>query len=1514
MKPFTMERSRTGLLMWALCACLAVLPARAPAEDIDIFVTDTSSTSTFDNPNVLIILDNTANWSRADQQWPGGVKQGESELQAIKTVIGQLDDSINVGLMLFTDSGSGREGGYIRFPVVQMTDANKTAFQNLAQYIFDNFQSPSEKTSASANYSAVMFDAFKYFGGYTSPANVASGTAGTPADATHFGPDVFNQRTDATLANVGGYTSAALTTYSGPISSANSCAKNFVIFIGNGFPDTDIGSPDFMDTYLSGIGGNTAQLAVPGFTTLNVTGTTDLGYTSGCYASQAACQTTDFASQCGTGLTYETCSCSGTSTTTLDACPSGQSRYQVLGNTTSSSSSTTTTTTTNTGATPACYASAPTPTTDANQFGMTCPSTSSAGSGNTTTTTTYSCSYAIGAVSTGGTSCSTSSTTGPTVGTPVASTAPTNSCYASNSTGDTNATNAISGNTDRGGLACPSTSTVTSGNTTTTTTYSCSFAESGRTTSGAACSSTTLTGPTAGTAVVTTAYSNSCYTNTSNANAGIAAGDHGGLTCPASTSTTDSNGVSTTTTYACTYARDTGSGATQHGACATGSDQFRVAQTATPNVTTAQTQTRHTVTMTATPSVTTVTTASGGDHYVVNQTVVATATAVTTGGSSTVLGNTAACYSAPPTGTPTDFSCAGYSSCTFGGATTTAACPSGTRFLVQGNSTTSTVVSNNTYAVPTSNKQRMTDEWARYMFQTDANGVASQQNISTYTIDVFNAKQDADQTALMMSMARVGGGKYFAAKNENAIVSALKEIMSEIQAVNTVFASASLPVNATNRAQNENQVFIGMFRPDPSARPRWYGNVKRYQLANFSGVVDLADFNGNRAVNLQTGFISECATSWWTSDSGTYWQTVPSNPPAEGTCTTSSFNTWSDSPDGPQVEKGAAAEVNRKGNNPPATDSSPTWASNRNVKTVSGTSLVDFTAASSGLAQSLVDFTLGKDVNDENANGLTTTETRPSLHGDVIHSRPLPVNYSTATNLTAGVTVFYGANDGTLRALNANNGKERWALVAPEFFSRLSRLNVNSPIVKFPNQATGITPTPTRKDYFWDGSVGIYQTLDNSNIWIFPTMRRGGRMLYGLDVTTVDTPTLLWKLGCPNLTDDTGCSAPVSADVSKLDGTDGKSAIGQTWSMPAVAFIKGYSSPTEPVLVAAGGYDGCEDDNSSAPSCASPKGAAIYVIKASDGSVIRKFDTARSVASDVAMVDVDNDGYVDYAYVADTGGNFYRVDFVNGASSFATLGEADWAIYRVAYTNGAGSPVTGAPRKFFFPPALLYSSNRVYVAVGSGDREHPLQGDYPFTDVLNRFYVYLDTLATKPTDAQSVNLDDATVLNDNTSPSSCNSEQILASSTKKGWFMDLNQFGTKDANGLTGEQTVTSALILGGLVTFSTNRPIPPATGSCTTTLGEARGYWVNLLNGSGAIGVGASGTCGGDRSATFVGGGLPPSPVTGTVPIDGVSRTVLIGAVQRDGTASAPIGGQKVVPSIKAVRKRVYWFKNIDN
>jgi type IV pilus assembly protein PilY1 len=858
----------------------------------------------------------------------------------------------------------------------------------------------------------------------------------------------------------------------------------------------------------------------------------------------------------------------------------------------------------------------------------------------------------------------------------------------------------------------------------------------------------------------------------------------------------------------------------------------------------------------------------------------------------TTIGTTAACY-ASPTAAAAGLgayatTCSGYSDgCKIGTAASSAAgvCAAGTsQYNVVATDTVVTNVPTGTYSTDTG--PRNADEWARLLHDrgVPVAGSSVRPSVATYTIDVYNAQPNAEHTALMLSMAKAGGGKYFLAKNEEAIVKALTEILIEIQAVNTSFASTSLPVNATNRSQNENQVFIGMFRPDPGAKPRWFGNLKRYQLINSGASVDLGDAAGKAAVNPLTGFVTPCATSYWTSDSGSYWSGLGLTPDPAGTCTIGGFNKYSDAPDGAFVEKGAAAQILRRGNIPAS--SAATNAVNRNMYTENGSALVTFNSANASLDANLVKFIRGEDVNNEKGGGQTAT-TRPSIHGDVIHSRPLPVNYG-----SSGVTVFYGANDGTLRAVNADTGVERWAFVAPEFFPRLSRLKSNSPLVAYPNLPDDISPAPTAKDYFFDGSTGVYQNASGSQVWIYPTMRRGGRMIYGLDVSRVDAPAFKWKAGCPNLSDDTGC-------------TEGMSGIGQTWSTPSVAFIKGYST-TSPVIVVGGGYDRCEDADSASPGCASPKGGLVYVLDADTGAIVRSFATERSVAADVAMVDIDNDGSPDYAYAADTGGNVYRIDFIDGPTTRTALASSAWTSRKVARTTGGG-------RKFLHAPALLAAQGNVYVALGTGDREHPLYSQYPYANVVNRFYVLKDNLALT---AAATPVQDLDALQDYTSGSTCDTPRVLPNNELKGWFMNLNQNGR-------GEQVVTSALIAGGMVTFSTNRPIPPSASSCSNTLGQARGYWVNLLNAAGAINT--AGTCGGQASSAFAGGGLPPSPVLANgvmvpVLVNGVqvgtqATTVVIGAVQKGAEgatgASVAIAPQRIRPAISSRRKRTYSYSS---
>ncbi len=969
---------------------------------------------------------------------------------------------------------------------------------------------------------------------------------------------------------------------------------------------------------------------------------------------------------------------------------------------------------------------------------------------------------------------------------------------------------------DEGNVPCPATTTKTfPDNSTATTTYKCTYSA----------------GAPIGNAVqsTATATSNACYTAKGSGSTEWnpqSTSDYGGLSCPANSS--------------CTY---DGTLASKAGSC-TGSGYRRI------NITQTITAKRQLV-LTQTIIPTTVSTANTAAYT-----------------EQKALGYTAQCYGSAPTSPTGDFAgqCTGTNiSCSYGAPTlpTMANCPAGTSAykidgvnieLVDtpsGTSTTDTATFN-------------ADEWARLMHDKGVPVAGSSVNssVSTYTIDVYNKQPNATHTSLLMSMASAGGGKYFAAKNEQAILDALKQIMVEIQAVNTSFASTSLPVNATNRAQNENQVFIGMFRPDPKARPRWFGNLKRYQLVASGSGVDLGDASGVLAINSQTGFITPCAASYWTTASGDYWNGLGIDPDPASACPLITQK-YSDAPDGPQVEKGGAGEMLRNA------------STTRNMLTLSNGAFTAFNATSSGLDASLVSFIRGADVNNEkNSNDpASLSTTRPSIHGDVIHSRPLPVNYGGST----GVRVFYGANDGALHAVSATTGAESWSFVAPEFFSRLARLKDNSLLVSYPNLSPTITSAP--KDYFFDGSVGLFQDAKNTKVWIYASMRRGGRRVYAIDVTDPDNPVYKWRAGCGDLNADTDCT-------SQMTG------IGQTWSTPSVAVVKGFNKDT-PIVAFGGGYDSCEDQNTASPNCTGGKGNAIYILNGATGDVLRSFPTDRAVAADVAMVDVDNDGSPDYLYAADTGGNIYRVDFVNSNTHQSTNSE-DWTMRKVASAGGG--------RKFLFAPALLPAAGYVYLALGSGDREHPLQSQYPYDNVVNRFYVYKDDLSA-PASTPAYNLDS---MDDLTNVNSCDTPSVLPASAKKGWFMDLKQYGK-------GEQVVTSALIASGMVTFSTNRPIPPNAASCSTALGEARGYWVNLFNGSGA--VNASGTCGGQRSSVFVGGGLPPSPVmASSVPIGDKAVSVIIGAIQKggDGTAagaSSAIGPQKHRPKISSKRKRAYTY-----
>jgi type IV pilus assembly protein PilY1 len=750
--------------------------------------------------------------------------------------------------------------------------------------------------------------------------------------------------------------------------------------------------------------------------------------------------------------------------------------------------------------------------------------------------------------------------------------------------------------------------------------------------------------------------------------------------------------------------------------------------------------------------------------------------------------------------------------------------------------------------------------WARYMKD---NGVAK-----TYSIGILGSTCNPEYAAHLQKLGAldVGGGKFYATNNYADLVVALNQVLTEVLSVNSVFSSVSLPASVNTQGEYLNQIFIGMFRPDDTFAPRWVGNLKQYQAGYFNGVLQTLDADGGQAINSNTGFITACARSYWTPTTvDSYW----ANYDKKGTCTTIANSTYSNYPDGDMVEKGSHAyklrsitPANRVMKTCGSTMSTCTALTTFNTTNVSWSQLgLASAAATSPSATDLVSWIGGTNLLNELSLG--TTVMRPSSHGDVVHSRPAAVNHGTNNTTDLQVVVYYGGNDGVLRAVNGNQslsftsnstvyapGQELWSFMPPEFYGSIKRLYDNSPAIKFPNDGVS---TATAKSYGVDGAVTPLKTTVSSvsKTYIYATMRRGGRAVYAFDVTTPGNPSLLWKKGC------------ASSSLTDSDCSSSMSDMGQSWSQIKTFYASNYSSGSSALIIMGGGYDTCEDYDGGSGGAnhnctSSSKGHKVYILDAVTGAVVRSFDTvapsggtARGVVADAAII--NSSGLATYAYIPDLGGNVYRISFSGTSSS-------DWSMTRIA-TVGCGTVAScTANRKFMFTPSVVpvESGTYYYVLLGSGDREKPVTAYTASNNVSNYFFMIKD----KPADSSWLTGES----------SNCSSTSVICLSslthigtttptdatlaTTKGWYMDLSST----------EQVVTSAATYSGQTFFSTHQPASQSANSCSTNLGTAQAYCVGYKNAAGCFASTTSNPSG--RISKITAGGLAPSPVVVTANI----------------------------------------------
>ncbi|MGD9597606.1 MAG: pilus assembly protein [Steroidobacteraceae bacterium] len=676
-------------------------------------------------------------------------------------------------------------------------------------------------------------------------------------------------------------------------------------------------------------------------------------------------------------------------------------------------------------------------------------------------------------------------------------------------------------------------------------------------------------------------------------------------------------------------------------------------------------------------------------------------------------------------------------------------------------------------------------DMAAYLRAADLSPLAGQQNVTTYTVGFG---PDVAGSTLLAQTATRGGGQAYSASDVTNLTTTLQAIIGNILQTSATFTTPSVSINAFNRAQTLNELYISVFTPEATAH--WPGNLKKYAFRD-GQIVDAA---GNGAVDAATGFFRQGTQSFWSATA-----------------------------DGPNVEAGGA--VSRL---PVETDRRMytylAGAGSRNL-TLTGNRFERANAALtpallglSGAAptrEELIDWARGVDVQDEDADGDRAEMNR--FMGDPLHARPALVTYGgtpSTPDVDDGV-VYVPTNDGFLHAVDARNGRELWSFVPPELLARLPDLYRNSGV----NARTYGLDGDVRILKFDVNQDGIVDAAAGDRVWIFFGMRRGGSTYYALDVTDRDTPRLRWKIG-----------------PAELPG------VGETWSAPTLARVRvgGASQNGEHlVLIFGGGYDGAQENG---PYVADTMGHRIFMVDAATGALLwyaggpggsgtPDLALARmtnSIPGRVTAIDTDGDEFADRMYAADMGGRVFRFDIYNGndrgslvtGGVFASLGAGDMA-----------TPTTVDNRRFYYTPDVALIQRRAAepyynLAIGSGYRGHPLS-----TATRDRFY----SLRDKAPFAKYTQADYNTftpIAESDLIDITANPGVTPVPTQARGWLLDLRLNGD-----LTGEKVLAEALTVNGAILFPTYQPTAPSQlNPCLPASGQNRVYALGVDSGRAVI------------------------------------------------------------------------------
>ncbi len=629
-------------------------------------------------------------------------------------------------------------------------------------------------------------------------------------------------------------------------------------------------------------------------------------------------------------------------------------------------------------------------------------------------------------------------------------------------------------------------------------------------------------------------------------------------------------------------------------------------------------------------------------------------------------------------------------------------------------------------------------------------------------------------------------GYAFLANNGAELQTALKQAIGVIRESSQSFATASI---ASARASDENYIYEASFQP-AGTDPTWTGHLQKYTL-NADGTV--------------------AATLW---DAGTLLKSKDAASrniyTYKGSNPLTAFTTANITPTDLGIQQVTQVEINN----------APTWR----------TEIVGYIRGES--AYNVDNWKLG----DIFRSSPITVGT-PTQYFQDRYDAANPTAYDTfrATNLRTSVNgkriIMAGANDGQLHAFKTSDGTEAWSFIPPNFLHKLKNIAhkahptglshqyfVDGPItvadVWLPASPPGVATAKLLADwrtllilgegrgamsYLWSSSSTCTSGFDSNYSTTYPYYCG----YHALDITnTTAAPTYRWRIN------------PTAAQAPYL---------GEPWSKIYVARVK-INGSEKWVGFMGGGHN----LSSCTGTDCDKRGKGFYVIDLVDGSILwsytRASDTNMSSAlpGSAAMVDTDNDGYIDRVYIGDLGGTMWRFNFCSYYSG-SSCNAANWTGGRL-FSGTAGAV-------FSIPSVAKDAKGNFWVFWGTGDKV-----DVTGTTTQNKFYAVKDANAATPRVlADLINITSSTYADND---------------TRKGWYVNLAG---------TGEKVLGDSAVFGGVVYFTSFTPDSSGTSTCSAG-GAGLLYGIDFVGGTGIMPSSAK--------SMSLGGGIPSAPVISYNPI----------------------------------------------